>query len=156
MAITGWYILGESNWLLRTSLPLNTYPSPPTGGHKTGMGDLNLFASWFIDTGNPAVSFGFGPQVTLPTATEDALGTGKTSAGLVNVLFDASNPKFQYGYLASWQHSVGGEGGPADVNIATFQPFMFYQLGGGTYLRAAPVWGYNLQCTAGSGGRSGH
>lgn len=138
------FSLGESKWLLRASLPLNTYPAPPNGGHKTGTGDLNLFASWLIDTGNPAVSFGFGPQVTLPTATEDALGTGKTSAGLVNVLFNASNPKFQYGYLASWQHSVGGEGERSDVSLATFQPFMFYQLGGGTYLRSAPIWVYNL------------
>jgi hypothetical protein len=138
------FSLGDSHWLLRASLPFNTYPAPPTGGHTTGMGDLNLFTSWLIDTGNPAVSFGFGPQLTLPTATEDALGSGKTSAGLVNVLFDASNPRFQYGYLASWQHSVGGEGGRADVNVATFQPFIFYQLGGGTYLRSAPVWVYNL------------
>lgn len=138
------FSLGESNWLLRASLPVNTYPAPPTGGHKTGVGDLNLFASWLIDTGNPAVSFGFGPQITLPTASDDAVGTGKTSAGLVNVLFDASNPKFQYGYLASWQHSFAGEGDRADVNIATFQPFMFYQLGGGTYLRSAPIWVYNL------------
>lgn len=28
--------------------------------------------------------------------------------------------------------------------LATFQPFMFYQLGGGTYLRSAPIWAYNL------------
>jgi hypothetical protein len=33
--------LGESKWLLRASLPVNTYPSPPTGGHQTGLGDLN-------------------------------------------------------------------------------------------------------------------
>ncbi|MDR9890981.1 hypothetical protein O7047_12190 [Pseudenterobacter timonensis] len=138
------FSLGDSDWLLRASLPISTYPTPPAGGHQTGTGDLNVFASWLIDTGNPAVSFGFGPQVTLPTASEDALGTGKTSAGLVNVLFDASNPKFQYGYLASWQHSIGGEGDRADVNLATFQPFMFYQLGGGTYLRSAPIWAYNL------------
>ncbi|MGK7246236.1 hypothetical protein ACSPAH_13755 [Buttiauxella agrestis] len=26
------FSLGESQWLLRASLPINTYPSPPTGG----------------------------------------------------------------------------------------------------------------------------
>lgn len=138
------FLLGDSPWLLRASLPVNTYPVPTSGGHKTGMGDLNLFASWLIDTGNPSLSFGFGPQVTLPTATDDAVGSGKTSAGLVNVLFNASNPKFQYGYLASWLHSIAGEGDRADVDVATFQPFMFYQLGGGTYLRSAPIWLYNV------------
>lgn len=135
---------GDSKWLLRASLPVNTYPGPPAGEHQTGPGDLNLFASWLIDTGNPAVSFGFGPQITLPTVSGDATGSGKTSAGFVNVLFNASNPKFQYGYLASWQHSIAGEGNRTDVNQATFQPFMFYQLGGGTYLRSAPIWVYNL------------
>lgn len=139
------FSLGESKWLLRASLPVNTYPSPPTGGHQTGLGDLNLFTAYLIDTGNPAVSFGFGPQITAPTATENALGTEKWSAGLVNVLFNASSPKIQYGYLASWQHSFAGEGDRSDVNVGAFQPFVFYQLGGGTYLRAAPIWNYNFQ-----------
>lgn len=124
---------------------MNTYPAPPTGGHKTGLGDINLFASWLIDTGDPAVSFGFGPQITAPSATDDALGTQKWSAGLVNVLFNASSPKIQYGYLASWQHSFAGEKVRNDVNLAAFQPFLFYQLGGGTYLRAAPIWNYNVE-----------
>ncbi|WP_237391239.1 hypothetical protein [Dryocola clanedunensis] len=139
------FSVDDSNWILRASLPVNTYPTPPDGGHKTGLGDVNLFASWLIDTGNPAVSFGFGPQITAPTATDDALGTEKWSAGLVNVLFNASSPKFQYGYLASWQHSFAGDSNRDDVNLGTFQPFMFYQLGGGTYLRAAPIWVYNFQ-----------
>lgn len=139
------FTLGESQWLLRASLPLNTYPSPPTGGRQTGLGDMNLFTAWLIDTGNPAVSFGFGPQLTAPTASKNALGSEKWSAGLVNVLFDASSPTFQYGYLASWQHSFAGESNRSDVNVAAFQPFLFLQLGGGTYLRSAPIWNYNFQ-----------
>jgi len=139
------FSLGESSWLLRASLPMNTYPAAPTGGHQTGLGDLNLFAAWLIDTGNPAVSFGFGPQITAPTASRNALGSEKWSAGLVNVLFNASSPVFQYGYLASWQHSFAGDGNRSDVNIGAFQPFAFYQLGGGTYLRSAPIWSYNFQ-----------
>ncbi|MGK7246237.1 hypothetical protein ACSPAH_13760 [Buttiauxella agrestis] len=120
-------------------------PFPSYRGHQTGLGDLNLFTAYLIDTGNPAISFGIGPQLTAPTATENALGTQKWSGGLVNVLFNASSPVFQYGYLASWQHSFAGEGDRADVNIGAFQPFAFYQLGGGTYLRAAPIWNYNFQ-----------
>lgn len=83
--------------------------------------------------------------MTAPTATEDVLGSEKWSAGLVNVLFDGSSTKFQYGYLLSWQHSFAGEDNRSDVNIAAFQPFAFYQLGRGTYLRAAPVWIYNIE-----------
>lgn len=139
------FSLNDSHWILRASLPLNTYPAPPTGGHETGLGDLNLFTAWLMDTGNPAVSFGFGPQLTAPTASRSALGSEKWSAGLVNVLFDASSPVIQYGYLASWQHSFAGDDDRSSVNVAAFQPFLFYQLGGGTYLRSAPIWNYNFQ-----------
>ncbi len=137
--------LGESQWLLRASLPLNTYPVGPRGSHETGLGDLNVFAAYVIDVGNPAISFGVGPQLTVPTATEDALGSEKWSAGFANVMFNASSPKFQYGYLLTWQHSFAGDDDRADVNLGAFQPFLFYQLGGGTYLRSAPIWNYNFE-----------
>jgi hypothetical protein len=136
--------LGHSQWLLRTSLPVNTIPVTPTGGHHTAIGDLNIFTAYLFDTGNPAVSFGFGPQLTAPTAGDDRLGSEKWSAGLVNVLFNASSRVFQYGYLASWQGSFAGDSDRADVNLGTFQPFAFFQLGGGTYLRAASIWTYNF------------
>jgi hypothetical protein len=139
------FSIGESRWLLRASLPVSTLPVAPDGGKKTGFGDVNVFAAYLIDTGNSAVSFGVGPQVTAPTASRDELGSERWSAGLVNVLFNASSPKFQYGYLASWQHSFAGEQARDDVNALAFQPFLFYQLGGGTYLRAAPIWTYNLE-----------
>jgi hypothetical protein len=139
------FSVGESLWLLRASLPVNSFPTAPFGNTETGLGDLNLFTAYLIDTGNPAVSFGFGPQLTVPTATKDSLGSEKWSAGLVNVLFNASSPKFQYGYLLSWQHSFAGDDDRSDVNVGAFQPFAFYQLGGGTYLRAAPIWVYNFE-----------
>ena len=139
------FSMGESNWLLRASLPINTFPTPPNGKKETGLGDLNLFAAYLVDTGNPAVSFGIGPQLTAPTATEDAVGSEKWSAGLVNVVFDGRSKKFQYGYLLSWQDSFAGEDNRADANFMAFQPFAFYQLGGGHYLRAAPIWVYNLE-----------
>jgi len=136
--------LGETNWLMRASLPVNSYPVGNGGSRETGLGDLNLFAAYLIDVGDPAVSFGVGPQLTLPTATKDGLGTDKYSLGLVNVLFNASSPHFQYGYLLSWQGSVSGSG-DTNVNLGAFQPFAFYQLGGGNYLRAAPIWAYDFE-----------
>jgi len=139
------FSISKQNWLLRASLPIYSYPVGASGETETGLSDLNLFAAYLIDTGNPAISFGFGPQLTAPTATKDELGSEKWSAGLVNVLFNASSPRFQYGYLLSWQASFAGESDRADVNVAAFQPFAFYQLGGGTYLRAAPIWVYNLE-----------
>lgn len=132
-------------WLMRASLPVNSYPELPGGGTETGLGDINVFAAYLIDTGDPAVSFGFGPQLTAPSATDDALGSGKWSAGFANVLFNASSKKFQYGYLLTWQASFAGDDDRNSVNIGAFQPFAFYQLGKGTYLRSAPIWAYNFE-----------
>ena len=137
--------VSDTKWIMRASLPLNSFPTPPNGDQETGIGDFNIFAAYLIDTGNPAVSFGFGPQLTAPTATKDELGSEKWSAGFANVLFNASSPKFQYGYLLTWQASFAGEDDREDVNLAALQPFAFYQLGGGTYLRAAPIWAYNFE-----------
>ncbi|MBQ26438.1 hypothetical protein [Alcanivorax sp.] len=139
------FSVGNSNWLFRASLPINTFPTAPRGGKETGVGDLNVFAAYLIDTGNPAISFGVGPQLTAPTAGKDELGSEKWSAGFANVLFNASSPTFQYGYLLTWQESFAGDDGREDVNAGAFQPFAFYQLGGGNYLRAAPIWVYNFE-----------
>ena len=76
------FSIGKTNWLMRASLPINTFPVAPELDHKTGLGDLNVFAAYLIDTGNPTLSFGVGPQITAPTATEDALGSEKWSAGI--------------------------------------------------------------------------
>jgi hypothetical protein len=139
------FSLGDTDWIMRASLPINTYPIPPGFGHKTGLGDFNVFAAYLIDTGNPSLAFGIGPQVTMPTATEGELGSEKWSAGFVNTLFNFASPKFQYGYLLSWQVSFAGEKNREDVNVAAFQPFLFYQLGGGTYLRSTGGMVYNIE-----------
>lgn len=88
--------LGAANIMARATLPINTVPRAG-GGDRSGLGDLNVFAAFLFDTGNPAISFGIGPQLTAPTATDDALGLGKWSAGFANVLFNASSPTVQYG-----------------------------------------------------------
>lgn len=136
--------LAETDWLLRVSLPVNTSPDSPGSGHLTGLGDLNAFAAYLLDTGNPSLSVGLGPQITMPTASADVLGSEKWSAGFVHTLFNFKSPKFQYGYLLSWQGSFAGNEGRDDVNLGALQPFLFYQLGGGTYLRSSAVMAYNF------------
>jgi hypothetical protein len=138
------FSIADTHWLLRASLPVNTFPVAPNLNHDTGLGDLNIFAANLIDIGNPKIAFGVGPQVTLPTATESALGSEKWSAGLVNTLFSFASPKFQYGYLLSWQGSFAGHEDRRDVNVGAFQPFLFYQLGRGTYLRSSAVMVYDF------------
>ena len=133
------------NWLGRLSLPVNTFPSPPDFDSKTGLGDLNLFTAALIDVGNPAISFGVGPLLTFPTATETNLGSDKWTIGVANVFFDGRSPRFQYGYLLTYEHSFAGNSDRDTVSRGVFQPFGFYQLGQGWYLRGAPIWFFNFE-----------
>ncbi len=138
------FSIGDTTWLFRGSAPFKYFPTAPDGDKEFGLGDIDVFAAYLIDTGNPALSFGIGPQATFPTATDDGLGSKKWSAGVTNVLFNGSSKQFQYGYLATYQHSFAGDSGRDDLNVGAFQPFGFFQLGEGWYLRAAPVWTYNF------------
>lgn len=131
-------------WLTRTSLPISRVPVGPDD-EEFGIGDLSAFATYLIDTRNPAISFGFGPQIVLPTASDDALGAGKWQLGLANVLFNASSKVFQWGYLLTWQASVAGDDDRADVNLGAFQPFGILQLGDGWYARSTGIWTYDFE-----------
>lgn len=86
------FTIGESRWIFRGSLNINNLPA--LDGYDTGLGDLNLLTSYLFDLGNPNISFGMGPLLNVPTATEDSLGSGKWSAGLANVYFNKTSPKF--------------------------------------------------------------
>jgi hypothetical protein len=137
--------VGKSLWLMRASLPFNSFPTGPSLDTENGLGDLNVFAACLIDTGNPGITAGVGPQITVPTATEDALGSEKWSPGAVATFFDMRSKRFQYGCLLSWSKSVAGDDDREDVNLAAFQPFMFYQLGRGLHLRSSAVTAYNIE-----------
>ncbi|MDS4030917.1 MAG: hypothetical protein RKO66_12700, partial [Candidatus Contendobacter sp.] len=67
------FSVSDTHWILRASLPVNTFPTTPEGDRETGIGDFNMFAAYLIDIDDPAVSFGFGPQITAPTASKDGL-----------------------------------------------------------------------------------
>ncbi|WP_255253638.1 hypothetical protein [Pelagimonas varians] len=136
--------LGDTNWLIRASLPYNSLPVGAGGNEINGVGDFDIFAAYQIDTGNPAVSFAIGPQVVAPTATDDRLGAEQWQLGLANVYFNAKSPVLQYGYLLTWRGGVGDTNDRERANLAAFQPFVFYQLGDGLYTGGAPVWSYNF------------
>src|SRR5262249_22528354 len=94
------HVLGGVPQILRATLPIATAPS--AGGNKTGLGDLNLFDLVLMK--REKVMLGVGPQLTLPTATDTVLGTGKWQAGLAAVAI-APQSWGLLGGLATWQHS---------------------------------------------------
>ncbi len=129
--------------LVRASLPLSTVPTGALDP-KSGVGDFNIIG-FYLAVSKPTSTFGIGPILAAPTASEDALGTGKWQAGAAMVAFKVLSPQIQLGGLLTGQWSVGGDDDRADTGILVLQPFMFVQLGGGTYLRSAPLWFYNLE-----------
>ena len=137
--------------LLRVSVPLNTVagPDPNTGivNSSNGLGDINAFVSYnFVSKPNATV--GVGPLLAVPTATDDLLGSGKWQGGLALVAFFVHSPVFQFGSLVTWQASFAGDEDRNSTNLMAIQPFYFWQLGKGTYLRGAPIWAFDLENNA--------
>lgn len=133
------------DWLFKARLPIVTMPEFG-GGTETGLGDLILNTSYLFDTHDPNVSFGLGPLLILPTATDARLlGSEKWSAGLSNTYFNGAREDVQFGYTLSWAQSFAGDSGREYFNVGSFQPFVFWQLGDGWYTGTAPTWVYNFQ-----------
>lgn len=146
VAIPTWKIL----W--RFSLPFSTINTPgnntSSSFHKSGLGDADIFAAYLAVT-KPKITFGFGPSFGFPTSTDPRLGTGKYSTGLATVIFGLPSPKFQIGGLIIWKKSFAERPGieydaKQHFNIIAIQPFYFFQLGKGLYLRGAPIWTFEL------------
>jgi len=145
-ANTAWlrYVQPISRWLARASLPLNTFPTS-SGETESGLGDLNAFAAYIFSKPEATRMLGVGPLLVAPTATDDALGSGKWQAGAAFVIFDFASPKLQYGGLATYQRSFAGDDDRSDVSSMILQPLVFWQLGKGTYLRSSPAWVFDFE-----------
>ena len=135
--------LFDSNWLMRASLPISRVPTGP-GTTTSGLGDLNANFFYLFDT-KPGTSFGVGPQVTLPTASETETGTDKYQAGVSIVYFNFTSRFFQWGGLVTWQGSFAGDSDRSHTNQLAIQPFYLFQVGNGLYLRGAPIWAFDLR-----------
>lgn len=127
--------------LLRATAPISTHPDPG-GGYSTGEGDLTLLDIFLLNT--EGVQFGIGPMITVPSADQDELGTGKWQAGLAAVAID-STPRGLLGALVQYQSSFAGDDDRRHVESATFQPFVTHNLDKGWYLRSTAIWTFDLK-----------
>jgi hypothetical protein len=134
-------------WLFRASLPVSRVPTG-VGTTTSGLADVNAFAAYLFDTGDPKVSFGLGPQITAPTASEDEIGSGKWQGGFATTYFNAKSPMLQWGGLVTWQTDFAGDDDRPGTNVLAVQPFYFIQLGDGLYLRGSAVAVFNLETDA--------
>jgi hypothetical protein len=128
--------------LLRFTLPIATSPDVPSG-YVTGLGDLTLM-DIFILPKHGDVTFGAGPLVVLPTATDESLGAGKWQVGAAGVVVAPQSWGLLAG-LATYQTSFAGQSDRPDVNLFTFQPIINVNLQDGWYIRSSATWNFNLE-----------
>ena len=142
-------------WLWRASLPIpSMYPHGSTlldNGvtSKSGIGDMNIFASYLISSPLSSVQYGIGPMINIPTGDDEkGLGSGNWSAGLAAVYYNASSDVLQWGGLITWAKSFTNNTDDEyakEINILDIQPFVFLQLGKGYYTGTAPIWNFDLK-----------
>jgi hypothetical protein len=127
----------EWNLIRHVIMPVINQPALFAGSNgATGLGDIN--PTFFLSPAKPGeLIWGFGPTMTLPTATDRDLGSGKWSIGPAGVVLTVHGP-WVYGALLNNQWSVGGWGENA-VNAMLLQWFVNYNLPDGWYLTTSPV-----------------
>ncbi len=110
-------------------------------------------------TYKPPLVWGFGPTFMLHTATNDQLGTGKSSAGPMGLVTHISE-KWILGAVAQHWWSFAGEDkikvktslgavrvDRPDVSLTDIQPIIRYRVSNKTNIGLAPNWRYNWKTT---------
>lgn len=133
----------------RVILPLAYQPELAPGvGNSFGLGDI--FYQGFLSPANTGdFSWGIGPAIALPTATDRGLGTGKWSIGPAAVGI-WSVDRIVAGALINNVWSFAGAGDRQDVSVLTLQPFFNYNLNDGWFINTAPIVTANWQASAGN------
>jgi len=133
------------NLINRTIIPVMYQPEVVTGsGSTTGIGDTSY--TGFISPREPGkLIWGAGPVVSIPTSTNDALGSGEWAAGPSVVLLTMPG-SWVVGVLASNIWSFDSD---ADVNFFLSQIFANYNMNKGWFLTTQPIFTANWEAESG-------
>ena len=137
-------IKGErANVILRGVLPYVRLPNG-TGGTNSGLGDI-ILQGFYVPNGQEGFKFGFGPQVSLKTRSNAALGGPGYGIGGVVVGFGIAG-NLSYGGIVG--HLWGGNG----FSATTINPIVFYNMDlfGGSYVGYSNTIAYNWKATSGN------
>ena len=100
-------------------------------GSQTGLGDALLTGFFSPKAPSPGgLIWGVGPAISIPTATDELLGSGKFSAGPSAVAL-VQKGSITYGALLNHVWSLFGASDRADINATFFQPFLAKNFTGG-------------------------
>lgn len=144
--VVPFHLSNDWNLITRTIVPIAQVPdlAPNVSGVR-GLGDVEL-SLFFSPAKVGRVIWGAGPAISVPTATQDLLGTKKLSVGPAVVVL-RSQGHWLFGALVQNLFSVAGPSARPDVNQMLMQPFVNYNLRRGWYFVSSPVITANWEAT---------
>jgi hypothetical protein len=114
------------NMITRVVLPIVTQQDITAQGVKqTGLSDAVISAFFSPAEAKNGLTWGIGPAILVPTATDELLGTEKLGVGPTAVILKQANG-WTYGALINQIWSIAGSNDRADVNQMFVQPFVSY------------------------------
>ncbi len=113
------------------------FPGESGAGKTAGAADL-LHASFFTPKGSGNFIWGIGPILSLPTATDPALGSEKWSAGPA-LRLTYRTERWNFGFIGGQRWSFAGTGSRDDVNQLLVRGAIRRELGKDWYFVSAPL-----------------
>ena len=123
-------------------------PEPVQGSSVFGLTDLTVASFLTPPAKSENLVWGFGPALTIPTATADQLGSGKWLLGAA-IRFAYRPGQWNLGALMANQWSVSGDTDRADVNQLLIRGLIRRRLGGGWYFAYNPIITANWNAASG-------
>lgn len=112
-------------------------------GNVFGLGDI-IYQGFFSPRDSGSFTWGVGPILSFPTATDEILGSEQWGAGPALVGLVTSSP-IVTGALVSQLWSYAGDDARQEVSLMTIQPFFNYNFYQGLYVTTSPVITANWQ-----------
>ncbi len=137
----------SDDWNLITRVIVPFIHQQDVVGNSTQTGLSDTLMSLFLSPAEPVngITWGVGPALLFPTATDDLLGSEKWGAGPTFVILRQDGP-WTYGMLANHVWSYAGDSGRADVSSSFLQPFLTWGgLGSGQTITINSESSYNWE-----------
>jgi hypothetical protein len=130
--------------IVRATLPVSTTPVG-SGQYRSGLGDFSIFDSIKLTPEGAKTDLAIGPLLSIPTATNSALGAGKWQAGVAGVAIHPLPGGSLLGMLLTWQRSFAGDQDRQDTNLSSMQPIVTASIGGGYYVKSTAVMVFDFK-----------
>ncbi len=129
----------------RFVIPFVSEPDLAGGDNKSGIGDMNMTV-FFSPHKESDITWGFGPVLQFPTATDSKLGSQEFGIGPAFVI-TATDEKWVYGLLVN---NIWTLDDLRTEKKMLLQPFVNYYLPRAWYLVSSPIWQANWHASEGN------